>query len=73
MNTTPREAQEEQVTDHQIINAMERYGGWFAKSLAETARRADSENLRKIKETWFDLWREYERFVLFDRQNPDQD
>lgn len=45
--------------DFKVIEAMEKYGGSFAKALAECARRADAVNLAKIKATWRNYWQEY--------------
>lgn len=42
-------------------DAMEKWGGSFVKKLGELARRADSSNLQKIKETWKEYWLEYEK------------
>lgn len=41
------------------IEAMARYGGSFVKALAECARRADRENLEKIKAAWPQYWADY--------------
>jgi len=38
---------------------MVKYGGGFVKSLAEAAMRADSDNLRRIKEAWPEYWEKY--------------
>ena len=47
--------------DYWTIEAMEKYGGSFVKALAEMARRADRQNLEKIKTTWVEYWTEYEK------------
>ena len=49
------------VPDAAVIRAMATYGGGFAKALAEAAKRADPENLRRIKTTWADYWQDYSR------------
>ena len=49
--------------DHMIIDAMEKYGGSFVKVLAQLCRRADANNLRKIKETWPNYWKDYEEMI----------
>lgn len=41
------------------IEAMSKYGGSFVKALAEMARRADPQNLAKIKAAWPEYWTEY--------------
>ena len=45
--------------DRYTIAAMQRWGGSFVQALAQAARRADAENLRRIKTTWPEYWREY--------------
>jgi len=52
---------EEGARDYWTIEAMEKYGGSFVKALAEAARRADRQNLEKIKTTWVEYWTEYEK------------
>lgn len=42
------------------IEAMAKFGGPFVKAIAECARRADEQNLTKIKVTWPEYWTEYE-------------
>lgn len=43
------------------IDAMEDMGGSFVKQLGALARRADPQNLEKIKMTWPQYWEEYEQ------------
>jgi len=45
--------------DLRTIDAMETYGGSFVKALAVAARRADPENLIRIKATWPEYWKQY--------------
>lgn len=45
--------------DLKVIEAMEKYGGSFVVALAQAARRADSTNLQKIKDTWPEYWQQY--------------
>ena len=56
---------EKQITegarDYWTIEAMAKYGGSFVKALAEAARRADPQNLAKIKTAWVEYWAEYEK------------
>lgn len=52
---------EEDARDYWTIEAMAKYGGSFVKALAECARRADPQNLAKIKATWIEYWAEYEK------------
>ncbi len=52
---------ENDARDYWTIEAMTKYGGSFVKALAEAARRADRQNLAKIKTTWVEYWAEYEK------------
>lgn len=52
---------EEGARNYWTIEAMAKFGGSFVKALAECARRADRQNLAKIKMTWPDYWKEYEQ------------
>lgn len=47
--------------DYYTIEAMGQFGGSFVSALANAARFADPNNLRKIKETWSEYWAEYEK------------
>jgi len=47
--------------DYWTIEAMTKYGGSFVKALAEAARRADPQNLARIKTAWPEYWAEYEK------------
>lgn len=49
--------------DLDVIDAMEKYGGSFVKSLAQAARQADHINLAKIKATWPEYWKQYSEMV----------
>jgi hypothetical protein len=49
--------------DLAITDAMEQYGGSFVKALAVAARRADPDNLAKIKATWPEYWQRYTEMV----------
>lgn len=46
--------------DIEVLWAMEKYGGGFEMALARAARRADSDNLRRIKAAWPEYWSTYE-------------
>lgn len=59
LNLIPADA-----TDLEVIDSMATYGGSFVKCLAEAARRADPENLRRIKETWPEYWSQYSKMSL---------
>lgn len=47
--------------DYKTVEMMEWYGGSFVQALARLARKADYQNLAKIKETWSEYWRKYEK------------
>ena len=51
--------------DFRIIEAMSKYGGSFAKSIANTAKLADEHNYNKLKAAFPELWERYESFVVF--------
>jgi hypothetical protein len=46
-------------TDLETIIRMEQFGGSFVQALANAARRADSKNLRIMKDAWPDYWETY--------------
>jgi len=46
-------------TDHEIVEAMLKYGGSFVFSLAQCYRRADAENQAILKTAFAHVWREY--------------
>jgi len=48
-----------ELTDVEVLEAMDHYGGAFMRALAEAARRADPWNLAKVKATWAEEWAEY--------------
>ena len=48
------------LTDYDTIKAMQQHGGSFAKALSFAAVKADSENLKKIKKTWPEMFQLYE-------------
>ena len=47
------------LTDWQVLDAMEGWGGSFAQGLSLIARIADEVNLARIKATWPEYWRQY--------------
>jgi len=47
------------MTDYQIVEAMDTYGGSFAKAIAAAFVRADDENVRRLKAAFPELWAEY--------------
>ena len=48
--------------DYWIMEAMQTHGGSFVQQLAILMGYADRNNLRKIKDTWKDEIKEFERF-----------
>jgi hypothetical protein len=55
------------IGDYEIVNAMARYGGSFARAVAEAASRADPANLAKLKAAFPDLWDTYAELVTLRR------
>ena len=49
--------------DIEILDAMNKYGGSFAKSISLAAWAADSENYAKLKDAFPELWTQYATFV----------
>jgi len=48
------------MTDQEIIESMLTYGGSFVRALAECWRKADSNNQKRLKKTFADVWQNYE-------------
>ena len=42
-----------------VAQGMRKFGGSFITALGEALAHADTNNTRKIKETWKDYWKEY--------------
>ena len=55
--------------DHRIVEAMSKYGGSFAKAIANAAKVADSDNYNKLKQAFPELWERYESFVFINKDN----
>ena len=49
--------------DFAILQAMQTYGGSFAKAIAAAAFAADSDNYVKLKTAFPELWERYAAFV----------
>ena len=47
------------VKDVDVIEALEQLGGGFVSALGAAARRADEDNLRRIKQAWPEYWARY--------------
>ena len=54
--------------DFRIIEAMSKYGGSFAKSIANTAKLADDNNYNTLKRSFPELWEKYEKFVFINKE-----
>jgi hypothetical protein len=53
------------LTDHDmdVVDTMEKYGGSFVQALAVCFRRADANNLAKLKATFAEYWQQYEEMA----------
>jgi len=47
------------ITDHEITEAMLRFGGSFVQHLGQLWRAGDEINRRRLKLAFPDFWREY--------------
>jgi hypothetical protein len=56
-------------SDYRIVQAMERYGGSFARAIAQAAHRADENNLAKLKAAFPELWAEYAELAELSAKN----
>ena len=45
----------------QVVSTMMKYGGSFAKALAEAWIRADAHNKKRLEKCFEDIFREYEK------------
>lgn len=57
------------ITDQQILDTMERYGGSFASHLAKAWQHADDNNAARLRNGFGDLLEKY-RAVTQDLQKP---
>lgn len=53
----------EMVTEAQVVDAMETYGGGFVKALAAAWRKADSGNANRLRNAFPDYYCEYEQIA----------
>lgn len=60
----------ETISNFQIGQAMEKYGGSFIKGLGQALQHSDEQNAAKIKAAWPDHWREYEIIAERDEDKP---
>lgn len=49
--------------DYKIIQAMQTYGGSFARSIGDALMYADEVNYIKLTNTFTDLMEEYKKFI----------
>lgn len=52
---------------NKVSESMRKMGGSFAQKLGEALAVADSENTKKIKDTWPEMWEKYLAFSEADR------
>lgn len=57
------------IQDLRIIEAMSKYGGSFAKAVANAAKFADDNNYNTLKRSFPELWERYEKFVFINKDN----
>ena len=56
------------VRDYEVIEAMQRLGGDFIRSLAIAAQAADTENLATIKAAFSRYWQTYTEIAIADKK-----
>jgi hypothetical protein len=56
------------IQDLRIIEAMSKYGGSFAKAVANAAKFADDNNYNTLKRSFPELWEKYEKFVFINKE-----
>lgn len=52
------------ISNYEIIDTMQKYGGSFARAMSEAFRRADLENFRRLKEAFPELWDQYTQMAI---------
>ena len=57
------------IQDLRIIEAMSKYGGSFAKAVANAAKFADDNNYNTLKRSFPELWERYEKLVFINKDN----
>ena len=57
------------MNDHNVIQAMSKFGGHFVQHLAEAAMHADTDNLERIKNTWPEYWNQYSKMAERNQTN----
>jgi hypothetical protein len=59
-------------SDYEILTAMTTYGGGFVNALAHAARKADLDNLRRIKAAFPEYWQQYAAMVPQPEKSEDE-
>lgn len=49
--------------DWSTVEAMDRFGGSFVQALAQAARKADGENLQRLKTAFPEYWERYQKIA----------
>ena len=57
------------IQDLRIIEAMSKYGGSFAKAIANAAKFADDNNYNTLKQAFPELWERYEKLVFINKED----
>jgi hypothetical protein len=52
------------INNYDVIDTMQKYGGSFAKAIAEAFRRADSENFKRLQDAFPELWEQYAQMSI---------
>lgn len=55
--------EEQKQEDWKIIEAMEKYGGSFASSIAKACYHADGINYTRLRSAFPELFEEYKKFI----------
>ena len=57
------------IQDLRIIEALSKYGGSFAKAVANAAKFADDNNYNTLKRSFPELWERYEKVVFINKED----
>jgi len=57
------------IQELRIIEAMSKYGGSFAKAVANAAKFADDNNYNTLKRSFPELWERYEKLVFINKED----
>jgi len=53
------------IDDDVILEAMQTYGGSFAKAIAYAATKADGDNYKRLRAAFPELWERYDAMGIF--------